>query len=305
MFDGEAFGTEIVSAVKSYVDGVVAPLLAENAALLKRVGELEARQTERGEPGADGRDGADGQPGRDGVDGKDAEPVTDERLAEIVAAHLAANPPADGKDGRDGVDGKDGSPGLDGKDGSPGLSGKDGADGIHGKDGRDGIDGKDGAAAPLIAHAFKDHTGELIVTLTDGTVLRTGIFDGVNGRDGAPGNDGRDGLCPDKIIQAWGDDGRTLTTKYVYGDTAIVVEAEGEPAPFVVERGVFKDGQGYQKGDGVTWGGSYWIAQKDTHAKPTEGPDWRLAIRKGRDGKDGKDGDRGPPGKDGKPDGRG
>lgn len=54
--------------------------------------------------------------------------------------------------------------------------------------------------------------------------------------------------------------------------------------PVVIDRGVFKEGQTYQTGDGVTWAGSYWIAQAQTVEKPGTA-DWRLAVKKGRDGK--------------------
>ena len=45
----------------------------------------------------------------------------------------------------------------------------------------------------------------------------------------------------------------------------------------------------YVRGDAVTWGGSLWIAQKETSAKP-DSPEsgFRLAVKKGRDGKDAK-----------------
>jgi hypothetical protein len=47
----------------------------------------------------------------------------------------------------------------------------------------------------------------------------------------------------------------------------------------------------YRKGDGVTWGGSFWIAQKDApEGRPGLSDDWRLAVKKGRDGRDGRDG---------------
>lgn len=57
--------------------------------------------------------------------------------------------------------------------------------------------------------------------------------------------------------------------------------------PIVTDRGVFKEGVEYHKGDGVTWGGSFWIAQCDAGDKPDTGKGWRLAVKKGRDGKDG------------------
>ena len=73
---------------------------------------------------------------------------------------------------------------------------------------------------------------------------------------------------------------------FTRGDTKHSFELE---FPVIIDRGVFKEGQAYVRGDAVTWGGSLWIAQKETGAKP-DGPDsgWRLAVKKGRDGKDAK-----------------
>src|SRR5690606_32776972 len=56
--------------------------------------------------------------------------------------------------------------------------------------------------------------------------------------------------------------------------------------PIPMDRGVWKEGQPYKAGDGVTWGGHFWIAQGDTSEKPDTGKGWRLAVKKGRDGKD-------------------
>ena len=59
----------------------------------------------------------------------------------------------------------------------------------------------------------------------------------------------------------------------------------------------------YAKGDGVTFGGSLFIAQTDAPAgKPEETPDWRLAVKRGREGKPGP---KGIDGKDGKPENEG
>lgn len=55
----------------------------------------------------------------------------------------------------------------------------------------------------------------------------------------------------------------------------------------LVDRGVFKMDEPYEAGDGVTWGGSFFIAQKDAPGgRPGEpGCDgWRLAVKRGRDG---------------------
>lgn len=221
--------------------------------------------------GRDGRDGIDGAPGQDG---KNAEPVTTEQLAEAVAGYLAENPPAAGKDGRDGVDGKDGAPGVDGSDGAPGTDGKDGVDG------RNGVDGKDGVG---LADAIIDRSGALVLTMTDGRTKELGIVIGKDGTDGAPGNDGApgcDGFGFHDLDLV--DDEQGVVLRFIQGDAV-----KNFPLPVVVDRGVFKEDGEYRKGNGVTWGGSYWIAQKDDPGKPdTPDSGWRLAVKKGQNGKD-------------------
>lgn len=64
--------------------------------------------------------------------------------------------------GRDGLPGKDGAPGKDGR------PGRDGAPGVNGKDGQNG---KDGVG---VSKAKVDIDGELVITLTDGTVIEAG-----------------------------------------------------------------------------------------------------------------------------------
>lgn len=95
-------------------------------------------------------------------------------------------------------------------------------------------------------------------------------------------------------------DGRTVILRLA--DEQVAKEFQLQ-FPVVIDRGVFKADQSYEAGDGVTWAGSFWIAQTATTSKPGEDATWRLAVKKGRDGKDGKDGapgDRGPEGKPGK-----
>jgi integrin beta 3 len=55
--------------------------------------------------------------------------------------------------------------------------------------------------------------------------------------------------------------------------------------PTMIYRGVFKDGEQYEAGDAVTWGGHVWIAERATGAKPDQ-PDqgWRLAVKRGARG---------------------
>jgi hypothetical protein len=296
MFDGKAFGVEIVGMVRDYVDAQTAPLHA-------RIAELEARQPERGEKGdpgeagVNGRDGLDGEvgpAGEPGLAGKDAEPLTREQLVDAILAmpevldeavrrHIEANPPADGKDGRDGVDGAHGEKGDPGSDGS---DGKDGSDGVG------------------VAGAFKDHDGALILTLTNGETRNLGQIEGKNGRDGIDGRNGADGaqgpagFSLEAFDAALKDDGRTLLLKFSADGMTATHEIQ---MPVVIDRGVYKADADYLQGDAVTWGGSIFIAQRDTSAKPEASDDWRLAVKRGRDGKPGKDGDRGEPGQKGDP----
>lgn len=303
-------------ALAPVVADLVAPLQRENGelraavdALRAEVVDLRARSPEKGAPGEDGRDG------------RDAEPLDPDLVKAVVESWLEAHPTPAGKDG---LDGEAGPPGKDGRDAEPldpesvkavveswleahpapaGKDGLDGIDGEAGRPGKDGAPGADGRAAPELGRAFKDDTGQLVLTLSNGDVVETGIRDGAPGRDGAAGKDGRDGLEPDQILMTWGADDRSPTFKFVYGDTAMVIEAEGERGAFVIDRGAYKATTGYDLGDAVTHAGQYWIAQAPTSAAPGGNDDWRLAVRKGRDGRDGKDGEKGADGRHGK-DGR-
>lgn len=80
------------------------------------------------------------------------------------------------------------------------------------------------------------------------------------------------------------DGERTFTFLFQRGGH---IEERRFVAPVVLDRGVYRPETDYAKGDSVTYGGSVWIAQSDTKAKPDGSPDWRLAVKKGRDGKDG------------------
>ena len=136
------------------------------------------------------------------------------------------------------------------------------------------IDGKDGVG---VAGALIDRSGVLVLTLSDGTT-----------RDLGPvvGKDGSDGLSLDEYDEWLEDGGRTLVRRY---ECAESFKEFRHQTAMPIDRGVFKAGETYQPGDCVTWGGSSWIAQKETAEKP-DGPDsgWRLAVKKGRDGKDSK-----------------
>lgn len=261
--------------IGQFIDKAMLPLVERIAELEQQIADMPKPKDGRdGVDGKDGTNGADGIDGAPGKDGKDADPVTGEEIAEAVARYLAENPPASGRDGTDGLDGKDGSPGQDGKDGTPGLDGKDGSDG------RNGLDGKDGVG---LADAIIDRRGVLVLTMTDGRTKELDVVIGKDGTDGRPGNDGapgRDGFGFDALDLV--EDEKGVVLRFSQGDVV-----KDFALPVVFDRGVFKEDGSYRKGNGVTWGGSYWIAQKDDPGKPdTPDSGWRLAVKKGQNGRD-------------------
>lgn len=83
-------------------------------------------------------------------------------------------------------------------------------------------------------------------------------------------------------------DGRTIGVAAKHTNGKVTMKTF--KTPFVVDRGVFDFDKAYDQGDGVTWGGSYWIKDAtDVCLEPgLRGVDsgWRLAVKKGQNGKD-------------------
>jgi len=168
---------------------------------------------------------------------------------------------------------------LEAREPEKGEKGDPGDRGEKGDPGQDGIAGTDGKDAAGIVEAVKD-SGELVLTLQDGRLIRTGI------RDGEKGADGRDGFGFDDMDACVLDDDRTIELSFRRGEEEKVFTFKW---PTAIDRGVYKADETYEAGDGVSWGGSWWIAQKQTDAKPdTQDSGWRLAVKRGRDGKDAK-----------------
>lgn len=201
---------------------------------------------------------------------------------EVKAAVEALPVPQDGKDGSS-VSVDDVLPALQGLvklhlDAIPApLDGKDGKDGEAGKDGTAGAPGRDGLD---VKDLFRADGGRLVAVMSDGTTKDLGMFvgkDGGPGRDGVNGKDGSDGLGFEDLAFETDEHGRVIA-KFQRGD--LVKSAR---LPGIVDRGPFKAGDGYEKGDAVSYGGSLWIAQEPTSDKPDGSKAWRLAVKKGRD----------------------
>lgn len=134
---------------------------------------------------------------------------------------------------------------------------------------------KDGEAGRGIADALLDSEGALILTYTDGKTKNVGV---VQGKDGET-------FGFDDFEEELAEDGRTIVRRYKSGDTVKEFQHKFSVPDY---KGVHRDGAAYEKGDMVTFGGSTWIAVRDTSAKPESSSDWKLCAKRGRDGKPGK-----------------
>lgn len=231
-----------------------------------------------------------------------------------------------GRDGASGIDGKDGAPGERGERGEPGPKGEKGDPGQdgksvsieevlpllksqlhekigaipHPKDGRDGLDGKDGKSVTLDdVRPYLD--AELAKWALDferraQETLQRAIDRMPKPKDGIDGKHGRDAFNLEDVQLSLGEDERTLTLAFVRGEErAERTISLSHP----IYRGVWRQGE-YVKGDCVTFGGSAFIALRDTGSKPETDDSWRLCVKRGRDGRDGGKGDKGDPGRNGR-----
>lgn len=124
-----------------------------------------------------------------------------------------------------------------------------------------------------MASALVNNDGDLIVIFTDGQEKNLGH---VRGRDGFQVRDFEASVM---------EDGQTLLL--TLGDDELKYSQElFFPAP--VYKGTFKRDASYTRGSIVTFAGSMWHAEKDAPTGvPGDGnPDWKLAVKKGRDYKE-------------------
>jgi len=147
--------------------------------------------------------------------------------------------------------GERGPRGEPGEKGGHGEAGPQGATGLAGLDGRDGLPGPKGEPGrPAADLGFLQN----YVTEQVGRAFKTATVTTADG-------------------------GRTL--RWAIGDTVHEIKTA-----IVLDAGVWKEGTTYVAGDGVTLGGSFFIAQAETAAKPGKSDDWRLAVKRGSDGRD-------------------
>jgi hypothetical protein len=142
--------------------------------------------------------------------------------------------------------------------------------------------GKPGEKGAGLAGALIDRDGCLVITLSSGEMINLGKVVGKDGEDGK----NAEPIGLEDINMELMEDDRTLRISVSKGDYEYAFQV---PFPVVLDRGVWQDKRAYDEGDGVTWGGSFWIAQRAIEAgvKP-DAPEsgFRLAVKRGRDGKD-------------------
>jgi len=277
MFDGAAFGKEMVGIVRGYVDRALSPLL-------KRLDDLEGRSVGVSEDAArqmiaDAVTKAIAELPAPTAPAEPWRPTDDELRALMQPMFDALPKPEHGKS----VTIEDVQPII--------------AEYVE----------KAVAALPVakdgvgLAGAVIDRAGQLVVTLTDGGTKELGVVVGRDVDETAvesrikqlvdaipPARDGVDGMGFDDMTAEY-DGERGIVLRFVRGEQ---VKEFAFTMPVVIDRGVWVEGKEYAAGDAVTWGGSLWIAQKSGAVdKPDGGDSWRLAVKRGRDGKPGKDGE--------------
>lgn len=285
----EAFSRATGELVRDLVAKSLAPIT-------ERLAALEARplpeRGEKGDPGEKGEKGDDGEPG---IPGEPGAPGERGEKGEKGDPGIA---------GERGEKGDKGDPGERGEKGDPGEPGPPGAsvtvddvmpalmkaleDAIAsiepqaGKDGRDGIDGKDGTSVTLedLEPVLRSMQAEWAL---DFERRAQALFQDAVAKMPKP-KDGVDGFSLEDLSFEF-DGERRMTFRFERGE---LKKEHTVRLAHVIDRGVWKEGNVYERGDGVTFGGSFWIAQKDTDDKPGTSDAWRLAVKKGRDGKDGK-----------------
>lgn len=266
--DPEAVRAMVSDAVAGAVKAIPVPELPDVSGIVQRAVDEAVKSIPIPQ---DGKDGAS-------VTADDVLPILEKQVSDFLAAVPL---PKDGTDGKDGasVSADDVLPVLQ-KHVDDFLSAipapKDGADGRDGKDGDPGEKGADGIG---LAVALIDRDGNLVVTLTNGETKALGA---VVGKDGDPGEKGADGIGFDDMTLDY-DGERTLTFLFQKGER---IEERRFTVPVVLDRGVYRPDGVYDKGDAVTYGGSLWIAQRETKARPDSSADWRLSVKAGRNGRD-------------------
>lgn len=160
-----------------------------------------------------------------------------------------------------------------------------------------------------VVDTLQDRDGHLRIVLSDGQTKDVGK---ISGRDGEPGKDIDPVAVKAMIVEEVakipipkdGKDGAGFpemdTSEDEFGRPTLVwPNGKSVRLPSIIDRGVWRQDNTYLKWDGVSYGGSFFIAQVEhpTSTPETNSKEWRLAVKRGRDGR----GEKGAPGEPGAP----
>lgn len=180
-----------------------------------------------------------------------------------------------------------GEKGETGEAGAPGSAGERGEKGMDGRDGRDGEAGRDAVHIDVLSSvdSAKRYQRGTFATYRGGIIRAFRVTDSI--QEGAELEKAGwhvvvNGFAGVDIGQN-GERNLEVVAQMTSGEVTRKEFRFNHP----LDRGVFREGEAYEKGDGVTFGGSWWIAQVDApETKPGTSAEWRLAVKKGRDGRD-------------------
>ena len=167
-------------------------------------------------------------------------------------------------------------------------AGADGRDGVDGKDGADGRDGRDALELEILdgIDPQKSYPRGTVATFRGGLIKAERRTSPIGESVQAAGwRVILRGVASTEVHPS--EDLRTLSIRVTHTDGEVVEQQLRSPS--LIYREIYREGERYEGGDAVTFGGSVWVALRDTTSKPGEGAaDWRLAVKKGRDGRDAK-----------------
>jgi hypothetical protein len=310
MPETQELADSVFSAVQKYLaretQALVARLeAAEQKAIAaeKRADDLELKiaaipagpQGEKGDAGPQGEPGEKGEQGMIGERGEQGEQGVDGIAGPEGLRGEKGDAGERGDKGDIGAVGEKGEPGLKGEVGERGLSGERGiqgergdigARGDRGEKGEQGERGLDGIEIKILSDIDVNRSypkGTYAIhedlfmradrstsAVVDGDVKSAGWLPLFGETD-----------CDVTLSE----DGRTAVFTATKVSGRVIEKRLSIPA--VIDRGVYKADRQYVAGDGCTWNGSFWIAQRETSSAPNAPgcEDWRLAVKRGQDGK--------------------
>ena len=182
--------------------------------------------------------------------------------------------------GERGLTGEKGDPGAPGSDG---LRGEKGDPGDRGERGLDGAPGRDALELTILPeidpekayprHTFATHRGGLIRA-----IRRTSPITGSLEEAGWQ-------VVVDGVAELRFEPTGVRTIDLYAVKTSGATSKVTASYPVQIHRGIFQPDTGYEQGDCVTFGGSTWLATRETSARPETDDSWRLVVKRGRDGK--------------------